>query len=279
MEVRALCIKLFMTLVVLCAHDHKVDAVSFRISPNRLQFFEYEAVTFFCDGVIYCEVVHEFKGKIKSCNKTNMKTPTGSSCNITNIYQDDGGEYWCETEGGNRSNKINITVTVGSVILESPAIPVIEEGNVTLWCRNKTTSSNVTTGFYKYGHPIHNSSTGNMTIHSVSKSDEGLYKCGISGVGESSESWLSVRGTRPFTSDATPWIISTTVFGALLLLVGLYHFGKCCWERVNGSGSANDQTASTAATVVNPVREMYAVIRKKTGRRKISLDLVADAPL
>lgn len=87
-----------------------------------------------------------------------------------------------------------MSYTVGSVILESPAIPVIEEGNVTLCCRNKMASSNFKTDFYKYGHPIHNSSTGNVTIHRVSKSDEGLYKCGISGVGESSESWLSVRG-------------------------------------------------------------------------------------
>ncbi|XP_039462282.1 low affinity immunoglobulin gamma Fc region receptor II-a-like [Oreochromis aureus] len=205
-----------------------------------------------------------------------MKTPTGSYCTISNVYPEDSGEYWCETEGGNRSNKINITVTVGSVILESPAIPVIEEGNVTLWCRNKTASSNFTTDFYKYGHPVHNSSTGNMTIHRVSKSDEGLYKCSISGVGESSESWLSVRATnpdicndtRPSTCDATPWIISTTVFGSLMLVVGLYHLGKCCWKRVNGSGSPDDQTVSTAATIENPVREMYAVIRKKNRKKK-----------
>ncbi|KAL4007915.1 hypothetical protein ACER0C_001767 [Sarotherodon galilaeus] len=250
MEIRALCIKLFMTLVVLCAHGQKVDAVSFRISPNRLQFFEYEAVTFYFDGVLYCQVVHKFKGKIESCSKANMKTPTGSYCTISNVYPDDSGEYWCETEGGNRSNKINITVTAGSVILESPAIPVIEEENVTLWCRNKTASSNFTTDFYKYGHPVHNSSTGNMTIHRVSKSDEALYKCSISGVGESSESWLSVRATNPdiykdirrFPCDATPWIISTTVFGSLMLVVGLYHLGKCCWKRVNGSGSPDDQT-------------------------------------
>uniref|UniRef100_A0AAZ1XUW3 Ig-like domain-containing protein n=1 Tax=Oreochromis aureus TaxID=47969 RepID=A0AAZ1XUW3_OREAU len=183
-----------MTLVILlCTHDQKVNAVSFRISPNRLQFFEYEKVTFYCEGVVYCQVVHEVKGKIKSCNRTNKRTPTGSSCTISNVYLEDSGEYWYETEGGTRSNIINITVTAGSVILESPAIPVIEEGNVTLCCRNKVASSNFMAEFYKYGRHIHSSSTGNMTIHRVSKSDEGLYKCSISGGGESPESWLSVR--------------------------------------------------------------------------------------
>ncbi|TDG99365.1 hypothetical protein EPR50_G00193320 [Perca flavescens] len=33
-----------------------------------------------------------------------------------------------------------------------------------------------------------------MTIHHVSRSDEGLYKCDISSVGESPPSWVSVTG-------------------------------------------------------------------------------------
>ena len=36
--------------------------------------------------------------------------------------------------------------------------------------------------------------TGEMTVHSVSKSDEGLYMCVITDVGASAESWLAVRG-------------------------------------------------------------------------------------
>ena len=82
----------------------------------------------------------------------------------------------------------------GFVILESPVLPAMEGNNVTLSCRKKKTSSNLTAEFYKDGVLIGSSSTGELTIHSVSKSDEGLYKCNISGAGESSESWLAVRG-------------------------------------------------------------------------------------
>eukprot|EP00064_Thunnus_orientalis_P020778 superscaffoldBa00005910_g20926 len=83
--------------------------------------------------------------------------------------------------------------TTGSVILESPALPVMERDDATLHCRNKTTS-NFIADFFKDGNLIRSSSAGNMTIHSVSKSNEGLYKFNISGAGESPESWLTVRG-------------------------------------------------------------------------------------
>ncbi|XP_030608859.1 low affinity immunoglobulin gamma Fc region receptor II-like [Archocentrus centrarchus] len=190
MVVRAL----LMTAVILLDGQKQVaDAVSLSIAPNRSQFFEYESVTFYCEGVDHCDVGHKFDRKLKSCSKTN-KTPTGSSCTIKNVYTEDSGEYWSETEGGNRSNIINITVTNGSVILEVPALPVMEGQTVTLHCRNKTSSSNFTADFYKDGRHIHRSSTGNMNIYSVSKSDEGLYKCSISGAGESPESWLKVTG-------------------------------------------------------------------------------------
>lgn len=36
------------------------------------------------------------------------------------------------------------------------------------------------------------SSTGNVTLHSISKPDEELYRCNVPGVGESQQSWLSV---------------------------------------------------------------------------------------
>lgn len=84
------------------------DAVSLRIHPNKAQFFEYEPVTFYCEGVSYCVVVNE--SKMRSCNNTNWKTSGGSSCTITNVYADDSG-FWLNAGCGTQSNSVNIAVT------------------------------------------------------------------------------------------------------------------------------------------------------------------------
>ncbi|XP_025758959.1 uncharacterized protein LOC106096549 isoform X3 [Oreochromis niloticus] len=290
MESRSLCIILLMIIMILLGvQDKEVDAVSLHICPNRLQFFEYEAVTFYCEGVDYCEVVHKFKGKVKSCNKTNERTAAGSSCKIKTAYTDDSGEYWYETEGGMRSNSINISVTDGAVILESPAVPVLMEETVTLSCRNKTASSSFTADFYKNGYLIHRGSTGNMTLQRVSELDEGLYKCNIIGAGESPESWLNVTDVNYITtpdghqdmshssSAATPWIICIILFTALLVAVGLYRFGKgsywdralCCQStRVDCADSAVDGTVYIEASTVDADRATYAVVRKNRKRKE-----------
>lgn len=82
------------------------------------------------------------------------------------------------------------------MILESPVLPVMEGDTVTLGCRKKSTSSNLKAEFFKDGLFMDSSSTGDMIIHGVSASNEGLYKCRISGAGESLESWLPVRGEK-----------------------------------------------------------------------------------
>ncbi|XP_039907843.1 low affinity immunoglobulin gamma Fc region receptor II-like [Simochromis diagramma] len=236
MEVRALCIRLLIIVLILqCAHDQKVDAVSLRIVPNKSQFFEQESASFYCGEISHGHVLYKMGEEVKQCNKTSKKT-TGSECTINPLHARDSGEYWCGTAGGKRSNNIGITVTAGSVILEIAAVPVMEGEDVTLRCRNKMISSNIAADFYKYGHHIGSSSTGNMTIHRVYKANEGLYKCKISGGGESPESWLSV--SLPCVTETQRdhpachiYLISWTVFtvvmvALLLLLVGLLHFGK-----------------------------------------------------
>lgn len=80
------------------------------------------------------------------------------------------------------------------MILESPVLPVSEGDNVTLRCRNKTTSTNLPADFYKDSDLMESSTSEEMTINNVSKSDEGLYKCNVSGVEVSPGSWLTVRG-------------------------------------------------------------------------------------
>ncbi|XP_028420614.1 Fc receptor-like A [Perca flavescens] len=114
----------------------------------------------------------------------------------------DSGVYWCESREGATSNSITITVTDGPVILQSPVLPVMEGEDLTLTCRTKM-SSNLPAGFYKDGSFIRNEPAGHMTIHHVSRSDEGLYRCHISSVGESPPSWVSVTEKPKTTSPPT----------------------------------------------------------------------------
>ncbi|XP_070849823.1 low affinity immunoglobulin gamma Fc region receptor II-like [Chaetodon trifascialis] len=198
MEVTALCIRLLMNvLFLLPVLLHKVDSVSLQVIPNKLQFFEFESLMFHCEGFsdsTGLKFVHKAKGGIPSCKPGSKLTSTGLSCTQNSLYPEDSGEYWCEDGGGKRSNSINITVTAGSVILESPVLPVMEGDVVTLRCRNKMSPSILTADFYKDGLLISSSSTEWMIIPSVSRSDEGLYKCRISDGGESALSLLTVRG-------------------------------------------------------------------------------------
>ncbi|KAK9525102.1 hypothetical protein VZT92_017437 [Zoarces viviparus] len=144
------------------------------------------------------------------------------------------GEYWC-VMGAKTSNTVNITVTDGPVILESPVHPVIEGDATALSCRVQQASPNLTPEFFKDGHLMERSSTEHVNILSVSKSNEGLYKCTIPGAGESPGSWLTVRAvhgeTHPSDHSCHVYLVLRTVFtivmvALLLLLVGLLHFGK-----------------------------------------------------
>jgi len=87
-----------------------------------------------------------------------------------------------------------VYVLSAGVILESPPHPVKEGDSVTLRCRKHKDPTTLIADFYKHGVRIKTGYKGEMIIHSVSKSDEGPYKCSISGLGVSEESWLAVQG-------------------------------------------------------------------------------------
>uniref|UniRef100_A0AAX7TJX5 Ig-like domain-containing protein n=1 Tax=Astatotilapia calliptera TaxID=8154 RepID=A0AAX7TJX5_ASTCA len=105
---------------------------------------------------------------------------------------------------------VNLTVAGGSVILQSSVLPVMEGDDVTLLCKTKTTPSNLPAAFYKDGSLIRKQPTGHMTIQHVSRSDEGLYKCDISGHGESPSSWITVTERYTTTPPPTSASITTT---------------------------------------------------------------------
>ncbi|XP_039907855.1 uncharacterized protein LOC120746503 [Simochromis diagramma] len=194
MEVIALCSKLW--LLLLMAHVQKsyskISYSSFSIIPSRLQLFEYESVSFTCEG-FNISAGWKVRNTQQILSKCSNNTVT-RTCGIKYAFATDSGKYWCES-GAERSNTVSITVTDGAVILESPVCPVMEGDAVTLHCRNKTEKqdSNFTADFYKDSLPMGTSYGGKLEIQNVSTSHEGFYKCKIQGVGESPESWLAIR--------------------------------------------------------------------------------------
>ncbi|KAF3855505.1 hypothetical protein F7725_016228, partial [Dissostichus mawsoni] len=87
--------------------------------------------------------------------------------------------------------------------MQSPVLPVMEGDDVTLICRTKMADP-PSADFYKDGVSIRNESDGHMTLHHVSRSDEGLYKCRVQNR-ESPESRLSVSGLIPSDVHLTRW--------------------------------------------------------------------------
>ncbi|MED6285548.1 hypothetical protein CHARACLAT_030363 [Characodon lateralis] len=94
-----------------------------------------------------------------------------------------------------------------------------------------------------------------MTLSKVSKSDEGLYKCSISGAGESPESWLAVvkpkeeegsnEQTEPLTNLALILIIVLSTIITLLSVIGVIVYKK----HKAGGDTANEPDDVTYAAV------------------------------
>ncbi|XP_026154696.1 high affinity immunoglobulin gamma Fc receptor I-like [Mastacembelus armatus] len=272
-------IRLWLTgIILVCAHDQTIDAAFLHVVPNRLQFFQYEPVTFHCegdDGATRWKVVHGGKRTLASCNVIKSGT-VSTFCTITHLYPEDSGQYCCES-GKGRTNCTNITVSDGSVILDSPAAPVMEGDNVTLLCRNKNPSES-RVNFFKDGRLIHSSSTAERTIHTVSLSDEGLYKCSISGSGESAESQLVVTVfpiVVPQEPEISPsprllWKIVVVSLMALLLVLGSWYCVKsyrhraapCLSTVTPASVPAENQTAPVTSSAPDTGRATYSAVTK-----------------
>ncbi|XP_029932709.1 sialoadhesin-like [Myripristis murdjan] len=177
--------------VSLCCRPNKA---SLTLRPSRAQLFYGKSLHLSCE-----EDSAGWTVKRNTTTETMTKcgdswgTQTASSCVISLTLLKDSGVYWCESREGATSNTVNVTITGGDVILQSPVLPVMEGAAVTLNCTTRT-PSNLPADFYKDGSFIRTESTGQMTIHPVSKSDEGLYHCNISGKGQSPPSRLTVAG-------------------------------------------------------------------------------------
>ncbi|XP_044198015.1 low affinity immunoglobulin gamma Fc region receptor II-a-like isoform X3 [Thunnus albacares] len=293
MEVTALCFRLLMLEIIQQVQES--DAAFLRITPDRLQHFELDSVSLDCVGFDDSTQLRGIRNneEFTPVCDINKRTPTESFCTIDVAYTVESGEYWCETDGGERSNSVNITVTAGSVILESPVLPVMGGDNVTLRCRNKTNSTNLRADFYKDGVLMKSTAAAEMTINNVSMSDEGLYKC-TSDVGTSPESWLAVGAKSVSVTSQTPhegnhtvlhhssipthlhlWIAVIIVTLSLVLLVVGF---LCIWRRkgtavfcfsskTSSGSSEHNQIDDTAD---DPSGVTYAVVTIKQRQDKAS---------
>ncbi|XP_067380716.1 uncharacterized protein [Channa argus] len=86
----------------------------------------------------------------------------------------------------------------------------MEGHDVSLHCQTKRPPSKLPADFYKDGSLIRTEPTGHMTIHHVTKSDEGLYKCHISSHGESPPSWIYVTEKPTTTSPPSSIYVTET---------------------------------------------------------------------
>ncbi|XP_023265085.1 low affinity immunoglobulin gamma Fc region receptor II-c-like [Seriola lalandi dorsalis] len=235
-----------MEVIALCT-----IVAALKVIPDRSQFFQYESVSLSCvePGTNYSDwTVKRNTSSMKNEECANTwGTKNESHCNVGDFYPSDTGAYWCEFGAGECSDAVNITVTAGTVILESPVHPVQEGDAVTLRCTNQTTSStNLTAEFYKDDLLVRSSSTGNMTIRSVRKSDEGFYKCYIAGGDGSTKSWLAVRAGRPESFQPPLALILLPVLGVCLSLALLY-----LWRK--RKGKAESDVAYTDVTITQEV--------------------------
>ncbi|XP_047242835.1 Fc receptor-like protein 5 isoform X2 [Girardinichthys multiradiatus] len=186
---------LFSCLLVCCINNEVLPA-GLTVSPSRSQFFQGDSVSLSCeeDNISAGWTVRRNTTKeTRAQCGDGWGKPGGLICNVTYLFILDTGVYWCESREGAASSSINLTVSGGSVILQSPVLPVMEGDDVTLSCQTKT-SSNLPADFIKDGSLIRTEPAGHMTLHHVTSFDEGLYKYNIRGHGESPSSWISVSG-------------------------------------------------------------------------------------
>ncbi|KAM9425162.1 uncharacterized protein KZ484_007581 [Pholidichthys leucotaenia] len=114
-----------------------------------------------------------------------------------------------------------------------------------------------------------------MTIHNFSKSHEGLYKCSISGVGESPESWIGLNHQRfvfnqSTDTKSTELYIFIWVFGSVALLLVAMTFHLCrkqvFGKRSQGSKSRKEHTGQNK-DITLPLQATYAAVNKKSTPR------------
>ncbi|XP_053339222.1 Fc receptor-like protein 5 [Clarias gariepinus] len=239
--------------------------VTLIISPSRSQHFTDNVLTLNCkdpsDSTGWTVRRYTHNEGVLDCSQWG--SVTRSTCNISSLSTSYTGVYWCESESGENSNPVNITVHDGDVILENPVHPVTDRHPLSLRClyRNKN-SSNRRADFYKDGSVLQTQTTGEMIIHKVSKLDEGFYHCNYSEREESPRSWILVRvsvsGSRSGGRTVGVIVVLGFLFIALLILMVLVWF----YIRTKGCAFQTDADVNYAVINLKPMKKVKRIKEK-----------------
>ncbi|KAM9717521.1 Fc receptor-like protein 4 [Menidia menidia] len=205
-------------------------AASLTVSPNRVQHFRRDSVSLICGGNSTTWRVKRFTVTGYLLNCFSWGTMTGSRCE-KQLSSSGDGVFWCESESGEFSNAVNISVQANyddGLILESPIHPVTEGASVSLSCRKRGRASLSNVDFYHDAKLVQNGSRAELNISAVSQSDEGFYWCEASGK-SSTQSWVSVKGgfSRAESSSFPVLMVVGAVVVGVFLLVLLLLFYRC----------------------------------------------------
>ncbi|XP_055012408.1 Fc receptor-like protein 5 [Boleophthalmus pectinirostris] len=166
---------LLILLVVTVNWEVVHGRASVKVTPNVAQFWEYHNVSVSCEDFGPDWTVWRFtkSGDLSGCGSGWGKIRI-SGCHM-NVKHYDSGIYWCESKYRESSDTINITVTGGPVILETPV--QLEEGlEVVLRCRFKSGAQNLKVDFYRDEVLIKSSPEPQTTIR-FRRDQQGAYTC------------------------------------------------------------------------------------------------------
>ncbi|KAM3591035.1 uncharacterized protein V6R79_021000 [Siganus canaliculatus] len=192
MEITSLC--LMLCLIPAAA---RLD-----ISPNSAQFFRYSEISLRCvEKSSGWTVTRNTSRQTSQPCKPPWGIPGESSCTAKDTVPSDSGVYWCQSPQNEVSDTVSITVKGFGLILEVPALPVMEGDNVTLRCsyreKGKEGSSlGFTATFYQDQVFKGNEPAGVKTLSPVTKDHEGRHMCQHPTFGNSSESVLTVTAVQ-----------------------------------------------------------------------------------
>ncbi|KAL2082141.1 hypothetical protein ACEWY4_021959 [Coilia grayii] len=124
------------------------------IRPNRTQLFEDEFVSLSCepkDKSAKWRLRWSTHRDERSQCPQGWRSETRSACSTSRLQTWDRGVYWCESESGQHSNAVNLTMNrkPRPVLRVSPQSWLAEGDSVTLSCEVRDTSLNWTFLWYR----------------------------------------------------------------------------------------------------------------------------------